>query len=179
MQEVCSKTGVRYKRVLYCLQKSNIPRRSISEAIYRMHNPDGDPFEIKKNLTRKDIFLKDLGIGLYWGEGHKRSKHSVKVGNTDPYLIKKFVEFCIEICGVKKEKIKYGLQVFNDADPKKARNFWIRALKIRKEKLTGVSTIPPQGKGTYKRKSQYGVLSVYVHNMKLKDQLDKWLEEMM
>jgi hypothetical protein len=33
------------------------------------------------------------------------------------------------------------------------------------------------GKGTYKKKSRYGVLTIYFHNMKLKRILDEWVME--
>lgn len=176
MQEISDRTDWSYKQVVYWMQKYNIPRRSRSEANYIKYNPKGNPFYIKKNLTREEKELKGLGLGLYWGEGHRRSKWSIKLGNTDPELIKKFIEFLMKICGVKEEKIKYALQVFNDADPKTALNFWTQELKISKKKIGKISALPSRGKGTYKRKNQHGVFSVYVHNIKLKNKFDEWIK---
>ena len=58
----CSERGINYWMLKY-----NIPKRTISEAVYIKHNPNGDPFKfiLPKNL--KDERLFGLGIGLYWG----------------------------------------------------------------------------------------------------------------
>jgi len=62
----CSLSGVKY-----WMDKYAIPRRSRSEATYIKRNPDGDPFQVKNKLTRNEIFLKGLGLGLYWGKAIK------------------------------------------------------------------------------------------------------------
>src|SRR5690348_8430619 len=80
-------------KVNYWLTKHNIRKRSISDAVYLKCNPNGDPFSIRKPKNSEEWFLFGLGVGLYWGEGTKRSVSSVRLGNTDPALIKKFLEF--------------------------------------------------------------------------------------
>jgi hypothetical protein len=177
MQEISENMGLKYEKVVYLMKKFNIPRRSRSDASYLKHNPNGDPFKIKKKLTKKDLELRGLGVGLYWGEGNKTSEYSVRVGNTDAALIKKFREFLLEICGVDEKKIKYSLQVFNDADPSRALHFWTKKLKISRNKIGKITIIPPVGKGTYKKKNQFGVLIIYFHNVKLKRIIDKWVQE--
>ncbi len=75
-----------------------------------------------------------------------------------------------EICGVHENKIRFGLQLFNDADPVIAKKYWIDELSIKNSQfMPTISVIPPQGKGTYRRKNQYGVVTVYVNNIKLVD----------
>jgi hypothetical protein len=178
IQEIADQTDWSYHQVVYWMDKHNIHRRSRSEANYVKYNPDGDPFRIKKNLTKKEIALKGLGVGIYWGEGNRRSKYSVKVGNTDPNLIKKFIEFLVIVCSVRGKKIKYSLQIFNDGDSEEAVDFWSQKLNVPKEEIGNPSILPPMGKGTYKKKSKYGVLTVYVHNVKLKKIFDEWIREM-
>ena len=80
-------------KITYWLQKYKIQKRSISDAIYSMHNPHGDPFNFTTPTTAEDWFLYGLGLGLFWGEGNKVNKHSVRLGNTDPALIKVFITF--------------------------------------------------------------------------------------
>ena len=65
MKEISDKTGWKYEKIIYWMQKFNIPRRSRSEATYVKRNPNGDPFKIKKNLTKNEILLRGLGLGLY------------------------------------------------------------------------------------------------------------------
>jgi len=126
MQEISDKTGWKYGKIVYWMRKFGIPRRSMSEATYAKRNPEGDPFKIKNKLNKNEILLKGLGLGIYWGEGDKsKNNTSVRLSNTDPQIIKKFREFLIKICGVKKEKIRYYLILFNDCDKKEAIRFWI------------------------------------------------------
>src|SRR4051812_2004906 len=80
-------------KVNYWLDKYNIKKREISEAIYLKWNPDGNPFRVKIPSNLEEAKLFGLGVGLYWGEGTKRNKHSIRLGNSDPELIKKFIEF--------------------------------------------------------------------------------------
>lgn len=175
MQEISDKADWRYGKIVYLMKKFNIPRRSRSEAIYFKWNPNGNPFKIKNRLNKNETLLKGLGLGLYWGEGDKNSISAVRIGNTDPQLIKIFREFLTKICGVKQEKLKYTLEVFNDSNDKEAIKFWTRQLGIRKNQLGKVTIIPPQGKGTYRKKNQTGVLAVAVYNKKLKEEIMKML----
>lgn len=165
-------------KVNYWLLKHNIIKRSISEAIYAKCNPDGDPFEIKTPKTFLDAQLFGLGVGLYWGEGNKKNKHSVRLGNTDPKLIRKFIEFLVKICGVRIEKFRFGLQIFGDMDSKKAMKFWLHELKefgIAASQFFKVTVTPHRGIGNYREKSKCGVLTVHVSNSKLKRAVDNLL----
>ena len=170
MQDISEKENLPYTTVRYLMSKYNIPRRSWSDATYAKRNPDGDPFEIRERLNKKDVGLKNLGLGIYWGEGDKSPNNtSVRLGNTDPFLIKKFREFLRKIYKVKEEKIKYGLILFNDVKKSVAVNFWKKHLGVEKKQLGKITIIPPQGKGTYKKKSEYGVFIMYFTNKKLKE----------
>jgi len=176
MQEISSKIGVKYNKIVYWMRKYGILRRSRSEAIYIKLNPKGDPFKIKNKLNKDESFLKGLGLGLYWGEGNKANKTAVRLGNSDPKLIKLFRYFLIKICGVKKEKFKYNLLLFNDANKKKAVNFWEKELGSPTIRIGSITALKPRGKGNYKNKSMTGVLMIEFNNIKLKKEIDKMLK---
>ena len=156
-------------KVEYWIKKHNIKRRSISEATYISCNPNGDPFEMQPIDSIQKAKLLGLGIGLYWGEGNKLNKCSVKLGNTDPEMIKIFIKFLIEVCGIETKKLKYSLQVFNDSNINEVSKFWEKELNIRKEQLGKITITPARAIGNYKIKNKYGVLIVYFHNRKLRD----------
>jgi len=178
MVEISDKTGWKLEKVVYWMRKFNIPRRSMSEATYVKRNPNGDPFKIKNKLNKNEILLKGIGLGLYWGEGDKSNNNTaVRISNTDPQLIKKFREFLLKICGVKKKKFGYYLTLFNDCDEKEAINFWERHLGIKNDQLGKIIRIPPQGKGTYRKKNQFGVLNIVVTNKKLKEKIFEMTRE--
>ncbi|MBU3964305.1 hypothetical protein KJ591_00035 [Patescibacteria group bacterium] len=69
IQGIVDKTDWSYHQVIYWMDKYNIHRRSRSEANYVKYNPNGDPFKIKENLTKNEVALKGLGLGIYWGDG--------------------------------------------------------------------------------------------------------------
>lgn len=166
--EIAEKLGVSSNKINYWLNKFEAPKRSLSEAIYLKQNPDGDPFCIKKNLTSEEKQLLGLGIGIYWGEGNKVSKSTMSISNSDPKIIEKFIEFLTKICQINTNKLRFNLQIFNDVDPERALKYWCKKLKVPQHKFKSVGVIPPQGKGTYKRKSEYGICIVAFNNIKLK-----------
>lgn len=163
-------------QVNYWLKKYKITKRSIAEAIYLKHNPNGDPFCVNKPRNIKDAFLYGLGLGLYWGEGTKRNKSAIRLGNTDPKLIRKFMDFLIKIYGIKRTKLRFGLQIFSDMNPKKALNYWRHELRIPASQFQKVIVTPSRGIGTYKEKTKHGVLTINFHNKKLRDILCSAIE---
>ena len=176
MAEIAQKYGCSVHKIVYWMNKYKIVRRSRSEANYIKYNPDGDPFKIKSELNDEERFLKGLGLGIYWGEGAKTSNHSLRVANTDVGIIKTFRKFLLEICGLRENKITYSLICFNDADPNIARNYWSKELGILPHKFGKITIIPKQGKGTYKKKSMFGVCTIQASNIKLRNWLIGELE---
>jgi len=175
-KEIAEKLGFSENKINYWLKKLKISQRSISEAIYLKHNPNGDPFKIKTNLTPQEFKLLGIGLGLYWGEGSKKGTYDVRLSNSDPKLIKKFLEFLIRICQINTNKLKFWLQIFDDTNPQEALNFWCQELNIKPDKFYKTTITPSRGPGTYRKKCQFGVLSVHFGNIKLKKKLLSMLE---
>ncbi|MEI6864138.1 MAG: hypothetical protein WCK46_02080 [Candidatus Adlerbacteria bacterium] len=163
-REKCSAT-----KIDYWLSKYEIPKRSISDAIYKKRNPKGDPFLFQKPKTISTAILYGLGIGLYWGEGTKRSKNSVRLGNSDPFLIRKFIQFLEVLYSIDIRRLKFGLQIFGDMNGEEALTFWIKSLKAKREQFYAPIITPHRGVGNYRRKTKYGVLTLYFNNKKLRD----------
>ena len=176
MMEVSNKLGCNYNQVVYWMKKYGIPTRSWSEATYRKRNPKGDPFKIKKPKTIEDIKLFYLGIALYLGEGDKKTKHSTKLANTDPEILNIFLKFLVSLCGVEKEKIGLEINMFDDINKEIAMAYWVKALGLDRSHVKTVIIRKSKG-GTYKKKSQYGTLTIYVSNVKLKQIINNWCEE--
>lgn len=167
--DIAKSQGCSAHKVNYWLEKHKIPKRTISEAIYVRHNPSGDPFEIKTIKSKHDAELFGYGLGLYWGEGNKLNKHSLRLGNTDPKLILKFMQFLIELFGVDKDRFKFSLQIFTDINPRVAMDYWLEQLDVKESQFYKIHVTLSDSLGTYRRKSQFGVVVVYFHNKKLRD----------
>jgi len=176
MMEIAKIVGYSVSGVKYWMDEYNISRRSREEANYLKYNPKGDPFRIKRLKTKKDVELFNLGIGLFLGEGTKKNRYNVILTNSEPKIIKLFLSFLKTICGVKDFKIRAALNVFDDVNLKEALNFWQKETNIPHLRFTA-STVRKSKEGTYKNKSKYGTLSVYVSNTKLKKFIDKYCEE--
>lgn len=157
---IAKKFGCSEHKINYWLAEFKIPKRSISESVYLYHNPTGDPFRIITPKTTKEAFLFGLGIGLYWGEGTRSNKFSVRLGNTDPELVKKFIEFLVKTCNVRKEKMRFGLQIFSDMPPEEALMFWQHALDMPRHQFFPKTIVTPaRSIGTYRQKTKHGVLT--------------------
>lgn len=155
-------------QVNYWLERYRIPKRTISEAVYTKWNPDGDPFCLKTPLSIDQSILYGIGIGLYWGEGTKKS-HSVRLSNSDPKLIKVFTSFLVELFQVDPGRLRYGLQIFGDMNVEKTLRFWTKELHVPRSRFYKPIVTPHRGIGTYRQKSKHGVLTVYFNNRKLRD----------
>ncbi len=171
MQDIATILNCSLHTISYWMEKYQIPRRTRNEATYVKRNPNGDPFRFHKPNTAEKAKLFGLGIGLYWGEGTKANLSSVRLGNTDPALIKIFISFLIKIFYIRKEDLKFGLQLFNDIDTEEALDFWIKKLNIERDQINKPIVTKSGHLGTYRRKSQYGVMTVMYHNKKLRDLL--------
>lgn len=171
MKDIATLLGCSVHRVQYWMDYYGMRRRSISEAVYRMNHPDGDPFRFTAPKTSKDQYLFGMGIGLYWGEGTKANKHAVRLGNTDPELLKTFLAFLVRFFHIRKKDCQFGLQLFTDIDPEEALDFWTKKLKIHRRQFYKTTITRSGSIGTYRQKSRYGVLTIYYSNRKLRDLL--------
>lgn len=110
-----------------------------------------------------------MGLGLYWGEGTKAAKNSIRLGNTDPRLIFRFIEFLVSFFAISKTDLRFGLQIFTDINPRTALDFWVKELKINRKQFYKITVTKSRSLGTYRQKSQFGVLTVYYLNKKARD----------
>lgn len=163
--------GCSENKIHYWLKKYHIPKRSIKDATYLRANPTGDPFNFKTPSKPYEYFLYGLGLGLFWGEGNKANLQSVRLGNSDPELIRYFIEFLDKIYKIEKNRLRFGLQLFTDCDICEAQNFWCSKLDIKQSQFHKTVITKQHKLGSYHKKSQYGVLTVYFSNRKLRDMI--------
>jgi hypothetical protein len=176
--EIAQQLHCSTNKVHYWLARRGIKMRTQSDASYVKHNPTGDPFMFRPPQNMHEVFLMGLGIGLYWGEGNKKNKTAVRLGNTDPRLIKAFLHFLNKIYGVERYKIRFGLQVFSDMKPRAALKLWSRTIGFPTSHFGKVIVTPARSIGTYREKTKHGVLTVYVSNTKLRNLLIRQIENL-
>ena len=169
MQSIATGLGCSMHKVDYWMRKYEIPRRSRSDASYVHHNPEGDPFLFRSPSSTEESLLYGLGMGLYWGEGTKANLSSVRLGNSDPKLIKTFIRFLTQLYDVDKDRLRFGLQLFTDCSESEALSYWCRELEVKPSQFYKITVTISGSIGTYRNKNRYGVATVYFNNKKLRD----------
>lgn len=164
-------------KINYWIKSYGISKRSISDSVYLKHNPKGDPFMIQKPKTKEDYFLYGLGIGLYWGEGTKRNKTSVRLGNSDPEMIKTFLLFRDRFFNIERKKLRFEVQLFGDHNPSFELQFWSKFLKVSTKQFYKTVVHPKRGEGSYSQLVKHGVLTVYFNNTKLQKHICELIEK--
>lgn len=121
------------------------------------------------SLSTREKFI--AGMFLYWGEGTKSARDMVAFTNTDPSMVKFFVNWII-LQGVLKSKLKVKLHLYVDMNIKKETLFWSKYLNIpetsfRKPyiKDSKLSSI------TYKNSYGHGTCSVIYGNSDLHNKI--------
>lgn len=109
--------------------------------------------KLVKNLSRKEKML--FLAALYWAEGNKKD---FSLSNTDPYLIKVFVECMRDIFDIPENKFRVSVRIYEDLDKETCLSFWSKVTDIPKEKFVNVNVL--QGKKI--GKLQYGMCRVRI-----------------
>jgi hypothetical protein len=71
-----------------------------------------------------------IGIALYWGEGAKEKEYrpgsGIKFSNSDPYMIRVFLRWLLEIVRVPEEKIYFDIYIHENYKDKinQVINYW-------------------------------------------------------
>lgn len=122
-----------------------------------------------KYLKYHPLFIAALMV--YWGEGDK-GRNILRVTNTDPMLLKVFIKFLKEICGVKEIDIKAHLLIYPDLDEKVCMNYWVEQLGHPLGNFN--KTVVIQGRHKTHR-LRYGVCHITTSSSYLKKKLLLWL----
>ena len=123
-----------------------------------------------KILRNNPLFIS--GVMLYWGEGDKKNKNSLRLANTDPALIKIYKNFLRKTCSVAEDKINVWLLLYPDLDEVECKKFWIDKAELRINNFKKSMVI--KGRHEHNRLS-YGVCNINVHNSYLKEKMSEWI----
>ena len=79
---------------------------------------------VKKDIgefSQRDMFI--AGLFLYWGEGAKTEYTSTALSNTDPAMIRFFIQW-LDILGVSKDKLKVYVHLYSDMNIEQELRYW-------------------------------------------------------
>ena len=165
------------RKIREVLSGSSIVIRNHRDASYLKNNKAGDPFDILTEMTPEEEHLKAMALGLYLTEGNLKNKNSIRFTNSNPALVKIFVKFLKVICGVDNSKIKTSLIVYPDISKKKAKEYWTKFLDLPLSQFTKTTVLKNRNHPSSKKHSEFGTITVYVHNTKLLGIVRGWAKE--
>lgn len=177
MVQVAAKFGISPSAVVYYLNKNKVSRRSRSDAVTQWHIKKyrKKPVIIKEVFSKEEEALRLAGVMLYWAEGCK-GWGTVKFVNSDPSMIKLFLSFLREVCGIWEDRLKLLIHMYPDHNENKLIDFWSRVTKVPKQNFYK-SFIHIKKRGTYKKKSLYGTITINYSDKKLLDKINFWISE--
>lgn len=121
----------------------------------------------------QDPTFRDF-VCMYIGEGYKRNRNRVALGNSDPIVVSLAARW---ISAFAANKMDYYLQFHADQDPEWLSCFWAFRLGARPGdiRLQRKSNSNQLAKRTWR--SKYGVLSVGSNDTGLRARLQGWIDE--
>jgi hypothetical protein len=162
--EISSRLSIPVRQVYRVLEKLKVPRRGLALQHEIRFSKSPLSFKFKEKLSLKDKELLVAGLMLYYGEGAK-TKNTVDFANSDPRIVRIFLKFLRQICGVEEDRLRFYLYCFSDQNPQELIEFWSRDLKASKASFT-----KPYVREVYRnlhRRMPYGVLHVRYSDLRL------------
>lgn len=128
--------------------------------------------KIKKEILpidSRDLYI--AGLILYVGEGDKRNRHRIALANNDPAVVAFFTKWLQKFSKIPREKIRFGLHLYENMNIAKERKFWQDALgfggkSFYKDQIRSLKTT-----FSYSEGSRHGTCTVYVIGTKPKTEI--------
>jgi hypothetical protein len=174
-REIAVALHCRIDAVYYLFRKHDVVRRSRAEINRLQFDRKQPTFKLRIRLTRRDHFLRAMGIMIYWTEGSKwEGEKIVDFANSDEALIRIFLFFLRRICGIDERKLRAYLYCHSDQDPERLISFWSIVTGIPKRQFTkpyvkATTSIEKQGK------MKHGLIHIRYNDKKMLLLLKEWI----
>ncbi|OGZ10750.1 MAG: hypothetical protein A3C93_05535 [Candidatus Lloydbacteria bacterium RIFCSPHIGHO2_02_FULL_54_17] len=176
-KEVSDGLGVDIDAVYYFMRKHKIPRRSLAvrnKLVFAKKRPS---FLLKRVLGKNDVRLKLLGVAIYWAEGYKSDKAKcVDLANSDPDMIRIFMKFLRNVCGVDENRLRVLLYCHDRQKIPELIAYWSHLTKISPRLFTK-PYVPKRISSPNHRKMSRGLIHVRYYDKKLLQLILSWIEE--
>jgi len=174
---ISQELGYTVNALTYFFRKNNLIRRNRTETNAIRFKNKQPSFNLKSRLTKKDELLKIVGIMLYWGEGSKwKGEKIVDFANSDPEMIKVFINFLRKICGIDEKKIRIYLYCHEEREVQKLKKYWSNLTNVSTEQFTK-PYINTRYNPAKRGKMKHGLIHIRYYDKKLLDLLLNWIEK--
>lgn len=174
ISDVAKKVGRSPTGVRYILSKEFVKVRSISDGVRIKHHKRLNSYTsvVLEKIPKELEKLYYIGLALYWGEGSK-SGNTVAITNSDPYLIRVFLDFLRKICKVDEKRLHLLIHYHSDQNERELINYWSKFTKINKDQFYTSTLHNGKSEGSTNR-LKFGTISLrYADSILLKDILDR------
>jgi hypothetical protein len=121
----------------------------------------------------KDNPLFIAGIMLYWAEGDGNLDNAnTRLTNTDPRMVRMFIDFALQVCNVPIENVKIGLIIYPDIIENVCKEFWNKYLGIPFNQFYKTQLIEGKIK---EKKLEHGICMVRIGGTALKIRIHTWI----
>jgi len=178
LEEIGNKFSACAFSIAKLMDNYGLKRRNRSEAIYNYHNKV-ECFNMRTSLKEELKLLKNTALMLYWCEGTGDSRKGKKNStlaftNTDVDMLRIWLRFLLEVCGLRKEKIKVRLYLHRNQNGYALLKHWSKVLSIPLSQFENISyTTKISTREDYK-----GTVKIRVHNLKLYLLVKRWIEDL-
>ncbi|KKW45886.1 MAG: hypothetical protein UY98_C0035G0004 [Candidatus Kaiserbacteria bacterium GW2011_GWA2_58_9] len=115
------------------------------------------------SLSQRDLFI--LGAGLYWGEGYKNGNEECGLTNSDPAIIRAFIQWLKEIHSVRMVDLilRVSINATHKHRDREIKRYWSLITTIPLAQFTKTSFIKISSRKIYKNSHiHFGTLRVKV-----------------
>ena len=163
---IAKKLGISESTVLrwcYDMPSQNKTHLKSVEALLLSRSKSADL--IGKLVFNTDLYKIFVAL-LYWCEGGKYpSSNGISFANSDPTLVKTFLDFFRKSFNLKEQKLKIHMQIHSTHDFKKVRTFWSKLLKIPASQF--YSPIITRPTKTMKRTNYLGTCTIRYYDVNI------------
>ncbi len=174
IDKIADRFNISFWKLYNFMNKHNISRRNRSETGYLV-NSLKPRFKIKYNLTIAEEKLKIAGIMLYWAEGTLKG-NSVDFVNSNPEMIKIFLKFLRQICGVSEERLRLYIYSYPHLNLEKIKKYWAEISEISLNQFTK-PYIRKNNLNVSCRKLPYGLVHIRYNDKRLLKTIDSWIND--
>ncbi|MBL7081252.1 MAG: hypothetical protein ISS44_01610 [Candidatus Omnitrophica bacterium] len=174
VKEIAKRLGVSPWTMYNSMNKYKIARRNRSEANY-IANRYKPQFMTKDNLILEEEYLKIAGVMLYWAEGTLKGD-TVDFANSNPEMIRIFLRFLREICGVKEARLRIYLYAYSYQDIEAVKLYWHKATEVSLSQFTK-PYIRKGNPNLSQRKLPYGLIHIRYNDKRLLGLIKTWIDE--
>jgi hypothetical protein len=126
------------------------------------------------SLAASDPSFRDF-VCMYVGEGYKRSRNVVSIGNSDPKVLVLATRWLRRLS---RRPVRFALQYHADQDLSALRAFWGETLSVEPERIA-VQRKSNSGQLSGRSwRSKYGVLTARTSDTQLRARLQGWMDRL-